>query len=176
MQPPPRPNTTSETVDLEQPNTSTTQNGQQSETPALNSSNSEVIVVDPNDANPGSSNARNQVRTPEPRLTDGQGQIQAQNARHGPVIASPNTPGQLEPFDWDDFQARYTDALAEASREEQRLVDEYDKLSRVSKLHRDYCLSRPDPEKYSISMSGQALHLSMTMSALRRGMRSWLVP
>jgi glycyl-tRNA synthetase alpha subunit len=45
---------------------------------------------------------------------------------------SPSTPGHLAPFDWDEFEARYEEALADADRQEQELLKEFEDLVKVS--------------------------------------------
>jgi uncharacterized protein YeaO (DUF488 family) len=47
---------------------------------------------------------------------------------------SPSTPGHLAPFDWDEFEARYEEALADADREEQELLKEFEDLVKVSQF------------------------------------------
>lgn len=71
------------------------------------------------------------VKTPEPRL---HAQDKAPTHRNSNNIAerSPSTPGHLAPFDWEDFQARYRDTLAEASQQEQDLLREFNGLVKVS--------------------------------------------
>jgi hypothetical protein len=64
------------------------------------------------------------VRTPEPRPP--QDRI---NGRHnGTTERSPSTPGHLAAFDWEDFEARYEQALADANQQEQQLLEEFDQL------------------------------------------------
>ncbi|KAL7939663.1 hypothetical protein V8C35DRAFT_13472 [Trichoderma chlorosporum] len=48
--------------------------------------------------------------------------------RNGAV--TPNPPAVLEPFDWDDFEARYEKALAEAEGQERELFREAENLFR----------------------------------------------
>jgi hypothetical protein len=63
-----------------------------------------------------------QVKTPEPRTS--KERINSQQ----PSDRSPSTPGHLVPFDWDDFEARYEEALANADKEEQELLKEFEDL------------------------------------------------
>lgn len=61
------------------------------------------------------------VKTPEPskdRITNGQKDMER----------SPSTPGHLAPFDWDEFEARYEEALTKANGDEQKLLDEFEEL------------------------------------------------
>ena len=44
---------------------------------------------------------------------------------------SPSTPGHLAPFDWDEFESRYEQALAGANNQEQELLEEFDRLVKV---------------------------------------------
>lgn len=60
-------------------------------------------------------------RTPEPQVDR-----QANNSD------PPDTPGALEPFDWDEFEARYEAALQEADEREREILKEADALSKVS--------------------------------------------
>lgn len=70
---------------------------------------------------------RSQVRTPEPRPS--QDRI---NGQRDTAERSPSTPGHLAPFDWDEFESRYEQALAEANHQEQDLLEEFDQLVKVS--------------------------------------------
>ncbi|KAF9774393.1 hypothetical protein IL306_007611 [Fusarium sp. DS 682] len=58
-------------------------------------------------------------RTPEPQVDR-----QASNSD------SPDTPGILEPFDWDEFEARYEAALHEEDEKEREILKEADALSK----------------------------------------------
>lgn len=61
------------------------------------------------------------VKTPEPskdRIIHGQKDMER----------SPSTPGHLAPFDWDEFEARYEEALTKANGDEQKLLDEFEEL------------------------------------------------
>lgn len=64
-------------------------------------------------------NRRTRTKTPEPA-----------EQRNG--TATPNPPAVLEPFDWDDFEARYEKALAEAEGQEREVLKEAESLFRVS--------------------------------------------
>lgn len=59
-------------------------------------------------------------RTPEP-------QIDRQASNSDP----PDTPGVLESFDWDEFEARYEAALREADEQEREILKEADALAKV---------------------------------------------
>ncbi|KAK4141874.1 uncharacterized protein C8A04DRAFT_38783 [Dichotomopilus funicola] len=70
-------------------------------------------------------NGRPQVRTPEPR----QSKDRIINGHRGDGSdRSPSTPGHLAPFDWEDFEARYEEALADADLQEQELLKEFEDL------------------------------------------------
>ncbi|KAH7269478.1 uncharacterized protein BKA55DRAFT_682569 [Fusarium redolens] len=62
-------------------------------------------------------------RTPEP-------QVDQQVSNSDP----PDTPGALEPFDWDEFEARYEAALQEADEREREILKEADALSKYFKI------------------------------------------
>jgi hypothetical protein len=47
---------------------------------------------------------------------------------------APASPHSLEPFDWDNFQARYDHAMAEANATEQALLNEFNELANASYL------------------------------------------
>ncbi|KAK4132580.1 hypothetical protein BT67DRAFT_385350 [Trichocladium antarcticum] len=66
---------------------------------------------------------RLQVRTPEPRHSQ-----DGMNGQKQVAERSPSTPGHLPPFDWDEFEARYEEALADADRDEQELLKEFEEL------------------------------------------------
>jgi hypothetical protein len=71
--------------------------------------------------------SRSQVKTPEPRHSK-----ERMNGLRDAGERSPSTPGQLAPFDWDEFEARYEEALSDADREEQELLKEFEDLVKVS--------------------------------------------
>ncbi|KAK4110469.1 hypothetical protein N656DRAFT_799986 [Canariomyces notabilis] len=66
---------------------------------------------------------RAQVKTPEPRPSK-----ERMNGQKEGAERSPSTPGHLAPFDWEDFEARYEEALAEADGQEQALLKEFEEL------------------------------------------------
>ncbi|KAB5549812.1 hypothetical protein GE09DRAFT_1241537 [Coniochaeta sp. 2T2.1] len=66
---------------------------------------------------------RSQVKTPEPKTSSDR-----MNGHKDTTATSPSTPGHLAPFDWDDFEGRYEQALAEANNEEKELLEEFDRL------------------------------------------------
>jgi hypothetical protein len=72
---------------------------------------------------------RLQVKTPEPRQS-----IENMNGQKGGAERSPSTPGHLVPFDWDEFEARYEEALADADRDEQELLKEFEDLVKVGQV------------------------------------------
>ncbi|KAK4233096.1 hypothetical protein C8A03DRAFT_19753 [Achaetomium macrosporum] len=56
-------------------------------------------------------------------------QPSSQTQGHGDAgERSPSTPGHLAPFDWNEFEARYEEALVDADRQEQELLKEFEKL------------------------------------------------
>ncbi|KAK4101629.1 hypothetical protein N658DRAFT_425204 [Parathielavia hyrcaniae] len=67
--------------------------------------------------------SRPQVKTPEPRQSK-----ERMNGQRETAERSPSTPGHLAPFDWDEFEARYEEALADADRQEQELLKEFEDL------------------------------------------------
>jgi hypothetical protein len=73
--------------------------------------------------------SRPQVKTPEPRQSRDR-----LNGHKDPGERSPSTPGHLAPFDWDEFEARYEEALADADRDEQELLREFEELVKVSQV------------------------------------------
>ncbi|KAF4443552.1 hypothetical protein F53441_11407 [Fusarium austroafricanum] len=62
-------------------------------------------------------------RTPEP-------QVDRQASNSDP----PDTPGTLEPFDWDEFETRYEAALRDADEQEREILKEADALSKYFKV------------------------------------------
>ncbi|SPQ18820.1 937812af-434c-4b46-a050-150a1aa9d66f [Thermothielavioides terrestris] len=66
---------------------------------------------------------RTQVKTPELRHSN-----ERMNGQKESAERSPSTPGHLAPFDWDEFEARYEEALADADRNEQELLKEFEEL------------------------------------------------
>ncbi|CAF3448865.1 unnamed protein product [Fusarium graminearum] len=62
-------------------------------------------------------------RTPEP-------QVDRQASNSDP----PDTPGVLEPFDWDEFEARYEAALHDADDQEREILKEADALAKYFKV------------------------------------------
>ncbi|KAI0126488.1 hypothetical protein BJ170DRAFT_407539 [Xylariales sp. AK1849] len=63
---------------------------------------------------------RYQTRTPEPK---------ERQSRRLQVQPSPSTPGsKLVPFDWEDFEARYQKALADADHQESQLLEEFEQV------------------------------------------------
>ncbi|KAF5002174.1 hypothetical protein FGRMN_550 [Fusarium graminum] len=62
-------------------------------------------------------------RTPEPQIDR-----QASNSD------SPDTPGVLDSFDWDEFEARYEAALRDADEQEREILKEADVLSKYFKV------------------------------------------
>ncbi|OLN81699.1 hypothetical protein CCHL11_06957 [Colletotrichum chlorophyti] len=61
------------------------------------------------------------TKTPEP-------QQEQQMANGHSSEDTPGTPGVFPPFNWDEFEARYEKALAEADEKERELLLEFDNL------------------------------------------------
>jgi len=78
---------------------------------------------------------RGMVQTPEPRTS--KERLNGQNKEFGGE-RSPSTPGHLAPFDWDEFETRYAEALSEANDQEQELLEEFERLVAVCLDIRDY--------------------------------------
>lgn len=78
----------------------------------------------PAQPNPQDNTIRPQVQTPEPRNS------KERLGGHKTLLTerSPSTPGHLPPFDWDEFEARYEEALGDSNRHEQELLEEFDLL------------------------------------------------
>ncbi|SPO07687.1 uncharacterized protein DNG_10382 [Cephalotrichum gorgonifer] len=70
-----------------------------------------------------SQGAQGQTITPEPRP----GQVAMNNHTSQ---TTPSTPGLLAPFDWEDFQSRYEEALAEIDKDELAILKEFEGLSK----------------------------------------------
>lgn len=66
---------------------------------------------------------RAQVKTPEPKTSDDR-----MNGHKDNTATTPSTPGHLAPFDWDEFEGRYEQALADANNQEKELLEEFDRL------------------------------------------------
>ncbi|KJZ77323.1 hypothetical protein HIM_03047 [Hirsutella minnesotensis 3608] len=60
-----------------------------------------------------------EMKTPEPPLD-----------QQSPESDTPSTPGQLPPYDWDDFEARYEKALRDADIQERDILKEAEQLSK----------------------------------------------
>ncbi|AEO54095.1 hypothetical protein MYCTH_2296236 [Thermothelomyces thermophilus ATCC 42464] len=91
-----------------------------------NSSPKSVIpntMADADAAAPKPSGSRSQLKTPEPRLSK-----ERMNGHKDGAERSPSTPGYLAPFDWEEFEARYEEALADADRQERELLQEFEDL------------------------------------------------
>ncbi|KAG7292439.1 hypothetical protein NEMBOFW57_002474 [Staphylotrichum longicolle] len=71
---------------------------------------------------PKQQGSRSLVKTPEPRHS----KERLNGLKEGE--RSPSTPGHLAPFDWDEFEARYEEAFADADRQEQELLKEFEDL------------------------------------------------
>ena len=116
-------------------------------------------MADAQTAFPKPQGSRSQVRTPEPRPSR-----ERMNGHKDAAERSPSTPGHLAPFDWDEFEARYEEALADADREEQELLKEFEDLVKVSQI-RVLLPVGLCQHRRSSSTSGPLLPRSMTPSA-----------
>ncbi|EOO00752.1 hypothetical protein UCRPA7_3649 [Phaeoacremonium minimum UCRPA7] len=63
------------------------------------------------------------ARTPEPQM-----QQDRANGNKIDTERSPSTPGHLAPFDWEEFESRYEQALSDANQQEQDLLGEFERL------------------------------------------------
>ncbi len=70
---------------------------------------------------------RPQVKTPEPRAS----KETLNGTRKDFPQVSPSTPGHLPPFDWEEFESRYEQAIADADKKEEDLLKEFHKLIEV---------------------------------------------
>jgi hypothetical protein len=126
----PRETAPAGTIDLA--NTQATLIADEVDSQAWHAADPEIVTVNSDNGNHGSDSHRVETRTPEPQSAQNQGASQGQHPHNGGQAAQwPSTPETLTHFDWDDFQARFADALAEADRDEQAMQDEFDQLSRV---------------------------------------------
>ena len=101
---------------------------------------------------------RRQTRTPE---------LQQRRSQRVSVQPSPSTPGRIAPFDWDDFEARYQKALAEADEKEKAILEEFDQLVKVRQTHAcSLELFCADYDFRSTSMCGRQ-HLRATTTSAR---------
>lgn len=134
-----------------------------SRTDPVESTNIDAMAIDPPTHQEPAHRA--QVKTPEPKTSNDR-----MNGHKENVDRSPSTPGHLAPFDWEEFEARYEQALAEANNQEKELLEEFDRLVKASSsifgsvdvayLH-----------SCSTSTSGLPQHLSMITSGESRGCR-----
>lgn len=78
------------------------------------------------------------TKTPEPRpeiLANGQAN-------------TPSTPGTFATFDWEEFEARYVQALEKADGQEEELLREFDELVKVLPILARAPTSNADSRKY----------------------------
>lgn len=87
----------------------------------------DIIMADAPNALSRPHGTRLQVKTPEPRNSK-----ERINGLKEAADRSPSTPGHLAPFDWDEFEAHYEEAFADADRQEQELLKEFEDLVKVS--------------------------------------------
>jgi hypothetical protein len=66
------------------------------------------------------------TKTPEPRPEN----LNPANNQ----VNTPSTPGMFAPFDWDEFETRYEQALRDANDHERELLNEFDRLLKVRAL------------------------------------------
>ncbi|KAK7757913.1 hypothetical protein SLS62_000291 [Diatrype stigma] len=123
------------------------------------------------DASIGNAQGRRyQTQTPELQKRLSQKEVQP----------SPNSPGRLVPFDWDEFEARYQKALDEADEQEKELLEEFDHLVRyfnawasASSAHdNERAVKRLQTRERHVRISEQALsqrkkHLAEVMKAFK---------
>jgi len=95
------------------------------------------IMTDAQTTLPKPQGSRSQVKTPEPRHS----KERLNGLKEGE--RSPSTPGHLAPFDWDEFEARYEEAFADADRQEQELLKEFEDLVKVSQVFRSIVACGP---------------------------------
>ncbi|KAF6838313.1 hypothetical protein CMUS01_04696 [Colletotrichum musicola] len=69
---------------------------------------------------------RPSTKTPEPRVD--------QQTAKGRGSDTPDTPGAFPSFDWEDFEARYEKALADADEKERELLQEFEGLVKYFKV------------------------------------------
>ncbi|RYP11155.1 hypothetical protein DL764_000226 [Monosporascus ibericus] len=93
----------------------------QSESEEESPQQTQVLRFDPSPGAPADSGHEYRYRTRTPEL-------QKRQSQKLEVPRSPNSEGQLAPFDWDEFEARYEKALNEADEREKELLDEFDRL------------------------------------------------
>ncbi|KAK0630125.1 hypothetical protein B0T17DRAFT_506622 [Bombardia bombarda] len=82
-------------------------------------------MADAQNSNPKQSGIRPLVKTPEPLTSR-----ERMNGHKESTERSPSTPGHLAAFDWEEFEARYEEALADANNHEQELLEEFERLVR----------------------------------------------
>lgn len=113
------------------------------------------------------------TKTPEPRLDQ-------QMVTGNTPSNTPSTPGVFPSFDWEEFEARYEKALAEADEKERELLLEFDSLVKVRSSsppvwayrHADHCIC-------STSTSGHPLqvltttNVQLSVSTQGRDMSTW---
>ena len=80
---------------------------------------------------------------------------------------TPSTPGIYQPFNWEDFEARYERALADADNHEREVLSEFDRLVKVGHRRQSpsrflHLLTWPD----STTTSGRRPPLRTTTNAL----------
>lgn len=78
---------------------------------------------------------RTATRTPEqqqpqPQTPKRNGHVEKQNGV-GPGMDM-QSPGHIPPFDWEEFEARYEQALMQSNKEQEQLLKEFDQLVKVN--------------------------------------------
>ncbi|KAL2675273.1 hypothetical protein Neosp_011456 [[Neocosmospora] mangrovei] len=94
-------------------------------------------------------------KTPEPH-----GDQQAANSD------PPDTPGVLEPFDWDEFEARYESALRDADEHEREILKEAEALSKVVSL--SFCASAHDDERAAKRLQTRRRFVNLSEDRMER--------
>lgn len=84
------------------------------------------------DSDSPSDSKRPVAKTPEPQM-----QQDRANGNKIDTERSPSTPGHLAPFDWDEFESRYEQALSDANQQEQELLGEFERLVKVRQTNRN---------------------------------------
>ena len=107
------------------------------------------------------SDRRAQVKTPEPRIQS----IQHAGHNRASGMDDQRSPGHIPDFDWDAFESRYERALSESNEQEKELLEEFDRLVKVSHFQIVFCHQIPSSDEYcSTSTFGNLLPLLMTTS------------
>ena len=118
-----------------------TREGDQPESPILGSPRDDAhpevtavegMIIDSDE--PGTK--RPVAKTPEPQMH--------QDRTNGNKLDTPSTPGHLAPFDWEEFESRYEQALSDANQQEQELLADFERLVKVSRAQSCLMIRRVD--------------------------------